>query len=83
MVELSVIGLGLVPVALGIVAAIRMFISNDTLSSRYAPLISIAVGLALAWLVPDTAVAGSVILGGVMIGLAASGLYSGAKALFG
>ena len=83
MIELSVLGMGLVPVVVGIVAGIRLAIANKKVASRYAPLISFAVATVLVYLVPDAAVAGSVILGGLMIGLAASGLYSGAKALFG
>lgn len=75
-ITLSLVGMGLVPVVVGLTSIVKIYVD-----SKWAPLVSLAFSVALAWVVPDTAVAGSVLLGGVMIGLAACGLYSGVKTL--
>lgn len=65
-----------VPVVVGVVAAIRQ--ATD-LPARFLPLLSLAAGMATGMLfggVTTTALAE-----GVVIGLSASGLYSGAKAV--
>lgn len=67
----------LTPVVVGLVAVVKPFL-ND----RLVPLASIALGIALAW-VGSTIIGGlgwaPIVLGGLVLGLSACGLYSGAK----
>lgn len=74
LMQLSASSLALVPVVVGLVAVAKIYID-----SRYAPLLSLVLGVAGAFLFP-AATAGNTILVGLLIGLTASGLYSGAKA---
>lgn len=74
--EFSPLVIGIVPVALGLVAALK----QARLSSRFAPLASIVIGIALVALTGQTWQAD--IAQGVVVGLTASGLWSGSKALF-
>lgn len=76
LVQLSAVGLGLVPVVMGLTAIFKSFVSDG----RYAPIASLVLGIALAFVVP-AATAALTILQGVLIGLTASGLYSGVKAI--
>ena len=69
--------LAIVPLTVGLVAALRGF----GIPSQYAPVASILTGVALAFLVVTTVP--EVILGGLAIGLMASGLYSGGKTILG
>lgn len=77
--QASVIIAFLVGVDIAVVQGIKKFVINNT---RYAFIISILVGVALAWffLPFDTAVR---ILIGVIIGLTSSGVYGGVKATVG
>ncbi len=59
---------------MGIVEAIK----KAGLPSKYAPLVSLALGIAASFLVPGDTV-GSTVFTGVVIGLSASGLYSGTQ----
>lgn len=74
----------LTPVCVGLVAVVKkMNIINET---RYAPLVSVVIGLGLAALASTLVPAltwGAVVLGGLALGLSASGLYSGAKTIVG
>lgn len=69
--------LAAVPVVLGIVQAVKA----AGLPSRFAPLASLALGIGLSFLVG--AFWREAILQGVIVGLSASGLWSGAKAVSG
>lgn len=70
----------IVPVIVAIVQAIKL---TGWIKDHFAPLLSIAVGVLIGWLGdhanPDFS---SMILGGVVYGLMASGLYSGVKTTF-
>lgn len=66
----------LVPVVIGLTAVAKLYIN-----SRWAPLIALALGVGGAFLFPAATVAVT-ILSGIVVGLSASGLYSGSKALF-
>ena len=67
----------LIPVVVGVVAAIR---AATPIADRYAPLVSLVVGVAGAFIFPAVSV-GLTVLAGVVVGLSASGLYSGGKTL--
>lgn len=65
--------LALVPIVLGLVSVAKMY-----LDSKWAPLLSLVFGIAGAFLFPSLTL-GETIVGGIVVGLSASGLYSGAK----
>ncbi len=67
--------LALVPVIVGLVQAIKM---ANYFADRYFPLISIGLGIGLSFIFPSISI-GFTILVGIVIGLMASGLYSGVK----
>lgn len=69
--------LSLVPVVMALVSLSKMY-----LSARWAPLVSILLGVAGAFIMPAVSVPLTV-LGGVIIGLTASGLYSQGKTVLG
>jgi len=73
-VSISPISLALIPVVLGLVSLAKIY-----LDSKWAPLLSLALGIGAAFLVPSSTIALTV-LQGILIGLSASGLYSGVKA---
>lgn len=72
---LTPVHLALVPIVIGLVEAIK----KVGLPDRWAPIVSIALGLGGAWLIGGTALA--IVLSGLVIGLSASGLYSGTSAV--
>ena len=74
--EFSPIVIAAVPVALGLVAALKGF----NLPSRFAPAASIVIGIGLVALIGGAWQA--VLAQGIIVGLAASGLWSGSKATF-
>lgn len=76
MLEISPTILGLVPLVMGLTAVAKTYVDN-----RYAPLISLALGIGGAFLFPALTV-GLTIVSGIVVGLTASGLYSGVKATF-
>lgn len=65
----------LVPIIVGLVALAKLYIS-----SRFAPLIALALGIIGAFLINGTSGVGVTVISGIVIGLSASGLYSGTKA---
>lgn len=73
LVTLSPVSLALIPVVIGLVSVVKMY-----LSSKWAPLASLLLGVGSAFFVPAATV-GLTVLQGVLIGLAASGLYSSIK----
>jgi hypothetical protein len=77
--QASVIIAFLVGVDIALVQGIKKFVINNT---RYAFVISILVGIALAWFFLPFATAVRVLIG-VIIGLTASGVYGGVKATVG
>ena len=65
--------IGAIPLALGLVAAIKL----TGLPKEYAPLLSIVIGICLVAL---TGIAWQAMIAqGIIIGLASSGLWSGSK----
>ena len=64
----------LVPIIVGLVKVAKV----AKLQSRYAPLLSLALGVAGASLL--VGFSGGAVLGGLIAGLTASGLFSGVKA---
>lgn len=65
-----------VPVVIGIVSALKAAF----LPSRFAPLVSLVLGLGVAFLIGGFS--GLAVLGGLVIGLSASGAYSQVKTTF-
>jgi len=63
----------LIPVVVGLVEIVKSFKIRD----NYLPIISIIFGIILTWILDDFN-----ILQGIIVGLSASGLYSG-KAIIG
>lgn len=66
----------LVPIVIGLVQVCKI----AGLPSRVAPMLSILLGVGASFLLPLDGNLGVIILEGIMVGLSASGLYSGAKA---
>lgn len=67
--------LALIPVVTGLVEVVK----GAGLPSRFAALAAIVLGIGLSFLVADGLPA--IIIGGIVVGLSASGLYSGTKAI--
>ena len=65
-----------IPVALGLVQVAKTL----KVPSKFAPLVSIAIGIILMLFVPDLAWQ-AIGMQGLIVGLAASGLWSGGKAV--
>lgn len=72
--QLNPLLLASIPVILGVVSLIK----GLGLPSRFAPLASVILGLGVSFLIGGTPFI--VIMGGLIVGLSASGLYSGTKA---
>jgi len=64
--------------AIAVIVGLVQAIKNFGLELRYAPLLSVFLGLGSAFLFPE-ATLGLTIFRGLVIGLSASGLYSGVK----
>jgi uncharacterized membrane protein (DUF441 family) len=67
----------LVPLILAVVQGVKLIAPN---LSRWAPLISILIGIIFSWLFAtgdEIVTLKTVLAGGVLAGLSASGLYSG------
>lgn len=75
--ELSTLQLGLIPVIVGVVEVVK----SVGLSAKYASLVSLALGIVTVG-VMDSFTATSIIAG-LVVGLSASGLYSGTRAVTG
>lgn len=67
----------LVPIVLGLTEAVKRAIPRNV--DRWAPGISIALGVGAAFIFPPNMVPVNEIGAGILSGLAASGLYSGTK----
>lgn len=64
-----------------LVAALTELVKRLGLPSKYAPLVSIGLGIGLQFAVAAGVTTIDTALQGLVIGLAASGLYSGGKTL--
>ena len=60
----------LTPIVIGLVEVVKRWADN----SKIAPVISIVFGIALYWLVLPRVAVGEFVIGGIIIGLMASGL---------
>lgn len=65
----------LVPIVIALTSLVKLY-----LDSKFAPLVSLGLGIVISFIFP-AATLGLTILSGIVIGLTASGLYSGTKAL--
>lgn len=65
--------LALVPIVVGLVQVAKIYID-----SKWAPLLSLLFGVGGSFLLPIATIPGTLI-GGIIIGLSASGLYGQAK----
>lgn len=75
---ISVQQLGLIPVVIGLVSLAKS-VEVAGKNNRWAPLMALCLGVAGAFIIPSVTVQFT-ILAGIIIGLAAAGFYSGAKA---
>ncbi len=75
LVQLSAVSLALVPVVLGLTSLVKNF-----LDSKWSPIVSLVLGVGAAFIVPEVSIQLTV-LQGILVGLTASGLYSGIKAV--
>lgn len=66
--------LAAVPLVTGLVEAIK----KAGLPSRFAPVTSVVLGIAVSWVYAEGIA--DIFLSGVIVGLSASGLYSGGRA---
>lgn len=71
--EFSAAILTLVPVVIGLTEIAKAFVAT-----RFSPVISLVLGVGMAFLLPAATVP-STILSGIVVGLTASGLYAGSK----
>lgn len=76
LIQLSPLSLALVPIVMGLVS-----ISKGYMDARYSPLLALVLGIAGSFLIPE-ATWQMTTLAGLVIGLMAAGVYSGAKATF-
>jgi hypothetical protein len=65
-----------VPIILGVTEVFKTF-----LPTKYAPLISLGLGIGVAFMISPAVLVGHNIVAGVIYGLSASGLYSGARTI--
>lgn len=66
----------LIPVIVGLTQIVKPFVGGD---SRYAPVISVVLGIIGAFLLPHETQTGMTILGGIVVALSSMGLYSGTQ----
>jgi len=76
LVTLTPAMIALVAIIVGITQIVKAFVSD----SRFYPVISLVLGVAVSFLVPQATVAMTV-LAGLVMGLSAAGLYSTGKTL--
>lgn len=71
----TIAGIAIIPLIVGIVAAIK----KAGLNSKYAPLVAMLLGVVVVSL--ELGLTSDAIVTGIVIGLSASGLWSGGKTL--
>lgn len=76
--EITTTFLVLVPVVLGLVEGIKQM----GVSTKFSPLFSLILGVLGVYLLGNFVISGPLILEGIVVGLTAAGLYSGAKKTF-
>ena len=77
MLEISPVVLGLVPIVIALVQGFKEIGFNSKLNFFF----SLAVSIVLAWVVIPTEPISTIVIGGLVLGLSSSGLYSGGKKL--
>lgn len=75
--DVTYLGIALVPLIVGLVEVVKRAVG---LPASLAPLVAVAIGLALAYLVGEGSVAERVVTG-LALGLSAVGLYSSSRNL--
>lgn len=75
LVQLSAVSLTLVPVILALTSVAKAWVD-----ARWSPLVSLVLGILLAFVAPMATIQ-LTLLQGVLMGLMASGLYSGVKTI--
>lgn len=68
--------LALIPVIIGV----NQVWKKLGLATRYVPLASIVVGIAVSYFTPGVTLPFQIIVGGLVVGLSAVGLFSGTRA---
>jgi len=74
--DMLIFGLPVVAITIGLVEVVKKL----GIPTRWCALISIAIGIVLAYIGGGFIFNPEMIIGGIVIGLTASGFYSGAKA---
>jgi hypothetical protein len=74
--DINYVNIALVPLIIGVVGVLK----NSGLPTRFAPLVSLLLGIMGVFLLPYDLSVGIQVLLGIGTGLSASGLYSGTKA---
>jgi len=74
-ISLSAEALALVPIVMALTA-----LAKNYMKSKWAPLMALVLGVAGMFLIPQATMA-MTILSGIVVGLTASGLYSGGKTM--
>ncbi len=75
-IQISPVLLGLIPVVMALVQMVK----NLGMDSKFAPVLSVLLGLGFSFLVGGPVL--TVVIGGLVLGLTACGLYAGGKATF-
>ncbi len=70
--------IALVPVVLAVTQVVKSFLTD----TRYIPVVSIVLGVAASFATPHVTDAFFTAVQGILIGLSASGLFSGVKTTF-
>lgn len=66
--------------AIAITVALVEVIKRGGLQSKYAPMVSLVVGIVIVFVSSSLQFSSDVLINGIVVGLSASGLYSGGKA---
>lgn len=74
----TIAGFSIIPIIVGLVELGKRI----GISAQFAPLLAVLFGIGFAWLSAG-AFSTAVLVGGIVLGLSASGLWSGAKAVSG
>lgn len=74
LVQITPTMIALIAIVVGLTQVVKAFVSD----ARFYPLISLVLAVAASFLLPQATI-GATILAGLVMGLSASGLYSGTK----
>lgn len=79
-VELSWVGVALAPIVIALTSLVKS--SFPSVEGRWSALVALGLGVVLSYVVGGVLFLDSEILGGIVVGLMASGMYSGGRATF-